>query len=100
MNGFNLLTFDKIDVKTKENEFTIQNKNKIIIKGKNLTQQTYQNFLLNKMEIIFLKINKNIEIDFNTIKAPVSEKLENFKLLGEIQKGKFVKIPQRRFWRK
>ena len=34
----------------------------------------------------------SIEIDFKNIKIPVSEKLENFRLIGEIQKGKFVKI--------
>ncbi len=93
LNGFNLLTFDKIDVKTKENEFTIQNKNKIIIKGKKFDATNLPKFFTKQNgDNIFKKINKNIEIDFNNIKAPVSEKLENFKLLGEIQKGKFVKI--------
>ena len=37
-------------------------------------------------------MNSKIEIDFKDIKVPMSERLENFKLLGEIQKGKFVKI--------
>ena len=41
---------------------------------------------------IFNKINKNIEIDFKNIKAPLSEKLQNFRLIGEIQSGKFIKI--------
>ena len=35
---------------------------------------------------------KKIEIDFSNIKIPMSEKLQNFKLLGEIKRGKFVKI--------
>ena len=40
----------------------------------------------------FQKINTNIEIDFKNIKVPLSEKLENFRLIGEIKKGKFIKI--------
>ena len=40
----------------------------------------------------FQSLNGNIEIDFKNIKVPMSEKLENFKLIGEIKKGKFVKI--------
>ena len=37
-------------------------------------------------------MSRNIEIDFKNIKAPMSEKLENFKLIGEIREGQFVKI--------
>ena len=44
------------------------------------------------MENKFKNINKDIEINFKNIKVPMSEKLQNFKLLGEIKKGKFVKI--------
>ena len=40
----------------------------------------------------FRNINKDIEIDFKNIKVPMSEKLKNFKLIGEIKNGKFVKI--------
>ena len=40
----------------------------------------------------FKKVNANIEIDFINIRAPLSEKLENFRLIGEIKKGKFTKI--------
>ena len=38
------------------------------------------------------KLSKEIEIDFKNIKVPMSEKLQNFKLIGEIKKGKFIKI--------
>jgi len=38
------------------------------------------------------KISKNIEIDLKSIKTPLSKRLKNFKLLGLIEKGKFVKI--------
>ena len=43
-------------------------------------------------ENIFEKISKEIVIDFKNIKVPMSEKLQNFKLIGEIKKGKFIKI--------
>ena len=39
-----------------------------------------------------MNINKDIEIDFTNIIAPLSEKLTNFKLIGKIEKGKFIKI--------
>lgn len=41
---------------------------------------------------IFLNISKNIKVDFANIIAPLSENLKNFKLIGEIKKGKFKKI--------
>ena len=41
---------------------------------------------------IFEKISNKIEIDFQSIKAPMSENLKNFKLIGEIKEGKFIKI--------
>lgn len=40
----------------------------------------------------FSHINKDIEIDFNNIAVPLSEKLKNFRLIGKIEKGKFTKI--------
>ncbi len=40
----------------------------------------------------FSNINKSIEINIENIIAPLSEKISNFKLLGNIQEGKFVKI--------
>ena len=38
------------------------------------------------------KINKKIDIDLKTINTPLSKKLKNFKLIGKIEKGKFIKI--------
>ena len=49
-----------------------------------LNQKTSNNFLSH--------INKEVEIDLINIKAPLSENLNNFKLIGKIQKGKFIKI--------
>ena len=45
-----------------------------------------------KEKIFLIKLTVNIEIDFKNIKVPMSENLQNFKLIGEVQKGQFVKI--------
>ena len=37
-------------------------------------------------------INKDIEISFEEIETPLAKKLSNFKLIGIIRGGKFVKI--------
>ena len=39
-----------------------------------------------------MRLNKEIEIDFINIIAPLSENLKNFKLIGKIENGKFIKI--------
>ena len=44
------------------------------------------------MKSRFDKISRDIEIDFKNIKVPMSENLQNFKLLGEIKNGQFIKI--------
>ena len=41
---------------------------------------------------ILRKINKSIDIDLKNIDTPLAKKLKNFKLIGVIEKGKFVKI--------
>ena len=41
---------------------------------------------------LFSKINKKIEINLSNIIVPLSEKIKDFKLLGEIDNGKFSKI--------
>ena len=94
----NLNSFKKISIKTfkdniENNNFSIIQKDKILIKGtqfdasnlpKILNSQTKNNF--------FSEINKEIEIDLTNIVAPLSEKLKNFKLIGKIENGKFTKI--------
>ncbi len=87
------LTFNKIKVLTTNNDFYIQNGKKILIKGSKFDATNLAKFLSNKSkENIFKKISSSIEIDFKNVKAPLSEKLENFKLIGEIKKGEFIKI--------
>ena len=86
-------SFKTIKVKTIHNDFLIQNKKKILIKGSKFDATYLGKFLSNKGSDNRLNnLNSNIEIDFKNIKVPMSEKLENFKLIGEIKKGQFIKI--------
>ena len=89
----NLLSLKTAKIKTPYNDFSISWDKKIIIEGnkfdainlpKFLTQQSNENFLK--------KINKIIEINFKNINAPLSEKISDFRLIGKIEKGQFVKI--------
>ena len=84
-NNFNSLR--EININTRNNNFSIRWDQKIMIKGSrfdatNLPKLLNQQISSNK----FQKINTNIEIDFKNIKVPLSEKLENFRLIGEIKK--------------
>ena len=38
------------------------------------------------------KINKEIEVDLKNINVPLSQNLKNFKLIGDIKEGDFIKI--------
>ena len=69
---------------------------KISIKGNKFDATNLAKFLNKKNDENSLQnISKEIEIDFKNIRAPMSETLENFRLIGEIKKGKFVKISSR-----
>ena len=96
---FNLINFNQISVKTSlnnevNNDFTIQNKKNILIKGQvfdaknlliELTKDSKNNKFLNK-------ISKNIEIDFNKILKGTNFPINKFRLVGKINKGAFEKI--------
>ncbi len=91
--GEKFFSFKRLKVLTPNNDFFIENKKKIIVKGKkfdatNLTK--FFNSQSNKNN--FNNINGSVEIDFEKIKVPMSETLQNFKLLGEIKRGQFFKI--------
>ena len=92
------LKLDKIIVKTyknnvKNNDFTLQYGKKVKIKGSKFDANNLPKLYNQKSSINnFNKINKNIEIDLLDISAPLSEKLDNFKLIGRIDNGKFSKI--------
>ncbi len=98
MQGINFkkekfFSFKNIQVKTQENDFSIIQDKKILIKGSKFDATNLAKFLNNRKGKDILKnINDIIEIDFKNIKAPMSENLSNFKLIGEIKKGQFVKI--------
>ena len=92
------LSFKKISVKTnkdgkKNNDFFILYGKKIKIKGTQFDASNFSKILKqNKNKNILSKVSKEIEIDFTNIIAPLSKNLKNFKLIGLIDKGKFIKI--------
>ena len=94
----NLLSFKKISVKTNKsgkinNNFSILFGKKIIIKGSQFDASNLPKILNEKNNRNNIKqISKDIEINFTNIIAPLSENLKNFKLIGKIEKGKFIKI--------
>ena len=86
-------TFKKIKVKTTKNDFFIENGKKIQIKGNKFDATNLAKFFSNRnSENKFQKLNSNIEIDFKNIKVSMTDILKNFKLIGEIKRGQFVKI--------
>ncbi len=89
----NFLSFKKINVKTPNNNFSVQNENKILVTGAKFDATRLMKYFDKKSSKNNLQnLTSKIEIDFKNIKVPMSEKLENFKLIGEIEKGKFNKI--------
>ena len=93
-----LLSFDKILIKNNKdgeinNDFAISYGKKIKIKGSKFDATNLPRFFSQKTKNNSLsQISKKIEVDFKNVEAPVSENLNNFKLIGEIKKGKFTKI--------
>jgi len=87
------LKFENIKVTTKNNDFYIKNGKKILVKGSKFDATNLPKFLKNQNNRNFLEeLNSNLEIDFKNVKVPMSEKIENFKLIGEVEKGQLVKI--------
>ena len=77
----------------KNNDFIIDYGEKILVKGKQFdANQLSKMFSKKNDRNYFSKINKDIEIDFDNISVPLSNKLKNFKLIGKIEKGKFIRI--------
>ena len=97
-NNNKFSSFNKITVKTnknskKNNDFSILYQNKIIVKGLQFDASNLPKILNQKItKNSFSHISKDIDINFSNIKAPLSENLKNFKLIGRIEKGKFIKI--------
>ena len=92
-NNNELISFKNIEVKTDNNDFKIEKSKNILIKGTKFDATNLTKVFTNQSkENRFKKINSIIEIDFKNVNVPMSEKLRNFKLIGEIKKGQFVKI--------
>lgn len=98
INKKNLTSLKKITVKTFEkkdlkNDFTLDFGKKITISGNKYDAKNLNKYLNQKSKKNMLKkISKEIHIDLKNIDTPLSKKLMNFRLLGVIEKGKFVKI--------
>ncbi len=88
----------KISVKTfkekeKNNDFKISYDKQIKISGTNFDATMLPKIIHQKSDKInSFKINKEIEIDFKNVIVPLSKRLSNFKLIGKIKNGKFIKI--------
>ena len=88
----------KITIKTFEknylkNDFTINFDKTIKISGNKYDAKNLNKFFTKKSKVNLLKkINSEVDIDIKSIDTPLSKKLKNFRLIGIIQKGKFVKI--------
>ena len=103
VNGIKLenkkfINLEKILVKTyengkKNNDFTISYGKTIKISGEHFDAQNLPKIISNNgNNKFFSSLNKEIEIDLKTINAPLSEKLKNFRLIGTIKNGKFIKV--------
>jgi hypothetical protein len=98
LNKNKITSFKKISVKTdnkgkKNNDFEITYGKKILVTGSKFDASNLPKVINKKNKMNnFSRINKEIEIDFKNIIAPLSENLKNFKLIGSIEKGKFTKI--------
>ena len=89
----NLLSLKTAKIKTPNNDFSINWDEKILIKGNKFDAINLPKFLNQQGKENYLKkINKIIEINFKNINAPLSEKINDFRLIGKIENGQFVKI--------
>ena len=92
-----LSSLEKISIQTfnnaiKNNDFEILYGGKILIKGSLFDARNLPKQFKMKSTNRLASISKDIEIDLANIVAPLSENLNNFKLIGRIEKGKFTKI--------
>ena len=86
-------SINKIEIKTPNNDFSIDWDKKILIKGNQFDARNLPKILNNEStENQFKDLNSNIEINFKNVRAPLSEQLQNFRLIGIVEKGKFIKI--------
>ena len=90
LGNLKVITFKKNKL---ENDFSLEFAKKIKISGKRFDASNINKIFSGKNgKNYFKRLNKDIEIDIKNIETPLSEKLENFKLIGSIKDGKFIKI--------
>jgi hypothetical protein len=98
LNKNKILSFKKISINTSQNgkvnnDLSVSFGKKILIKGNKFDASNLPKIFSKKSNKNFYSyITKDIEVDFESIIAPLSENLLNFKLIGKIEKGKFTKI--------
>ena len=98
LNKNRFLSFKEISVITQKNSkinnnFKIKFGKVISIKGSQFDATNLPKFFNQEQEPNkFVNFNKEIDIDFKNIIVPLSERLKNFKLIGVIENGKFIKI--------
>ena len=94
----NLVSIKKVKVKTYsrnelKNDFDLNLGKEIKISGNKYDANNLDKLLNQKSENnIIKKISGDIDIDLKNIDTPLSKKLKNFKLIGHVEKGKFIKI--------
>ncbi len=93
-----LVSLQNLKVKTfinsnVNNDFEINIGKKISVKGKKYDAENLSKILSKKSNSnFFSNINKDVEISINNISTPLSREIFKFRLLGRIEKGKFIKI--------
>lgn len=98
INSKNVSSLKKIKVLTYKNkklnnDFIITFKKKIIINGKKYDAKNLNKiFKQNTNDSVLKKLTTEIEIDLKNIETSLSKKLTNFKLIGAVENGKFIKI--------
>ena len=89
--------FKNIKVKTfkagkQNNNFEVIYGKKLIIKGKSYDSSNLIKNINKGDGNLLRRINKEVQISFDNIFTKFNESLNNFNLIGKIEKGKFVKI--------
>ena len=98
INKNKLISFDKISFRTQNNgelnnDFSIDLKDKISISGAKFDATNLPKFFHDKgNKNPLAKISKELIIEIDKTIIPLSKNLENFKLIGLLDKGKFSKI--------
>ncbi len=90
---FSNIKVNTFNNKMENNNFNIIYKDKITIKGKIYDSSNLIKNVASQSKVsVFNQINKEIRISFENILTKLSIPLNNFKLIGKIEKGKFTKI--------